>query len=93
MPSEINNKEYLEGERESKENMDGSEIFVLDYVIMDSKYKGKYGVVQARADYSLVTFIVNDFMLKQLKQVSKEKFPFKLRVKKKDKYWRFESSA
>ncbi|MEM5802826.1 MAG: hypothetical protein QXO57_02610 [Candidatus Aenigmatarchaeota archaeon] len=96
MLSEILHQDYLKGEKVRKEDLFNKEILIKDYRILESQYSGEYAIVQAEINDRIITFVSNNFMLKQLKGVDKNKFPIRVRLSKKlgeksDRpFWRFE---
>jgi len=88
--SEVLKQAMLEGEKTDKKSLVNEIVEVMDYRIMDSQYGGKYGLVQAKHNDSMITFTINSFMLKQLKQIKNESFPIKIKIAQHEQYLRFE---
>ena len=88
MPSEIKQQEYFDGDKVNKAEILDKTIEIVDFKAMPSKYKGQYAMIQALFDGRLITVIGNGFMLKQLHQIRKDKFPIKLKFNRKDNYFR-----
>lgn len=90
--SRILEQERLQGEAMNKSEVIGKIISIVDYKLMDSKYGGSYGIIQAcfPGESNYFTIVINSFMLKQLMQVLREKYPLKVKVIKNEHYVRFE---
>ena len=66
-----------------RENIIGKTILITSYEEKPSKYKGKYGIVHANLGKTEITFVANEYMLKQLKEI--KEFPVLAKVLKRDK--------
>jgi len=88
MLSKILMQPRLEGIRTDKKEILDQEIAVIDFKNMDSKFSGQFVIIQAKLKGETITITGNSFMLKQLFQVNKDKFPIFVRINKKEKYYR-----
>lgn len=72
-----------------RDDIIGKPILITSYDKKPSKYKGEYAIVYAKLDETEITFIGNEYMLRQLKQV--KNFPVLAKVIRRDKgpYIRF----
>ena len=81
-------QERLKGIRTDKNDILDQEIAIVDFKNVDSKYSGQFVIIQAKLNDQLITFIGNGFMLKQLFQVNKDRFPITVKITKKKDYFR-----
>jgi hypothetical protein len=90
--TEILKQDRLQGDEIDRKLLIGKNVIVQDFRSLKSKYTGMYGIVQAEVEENKkhVIFIINSFMLKQLKGVKPENFPVIVKIAQHENYTRFE---
>lgn len=88
MESEVLKQNLLVGTPVRKEEIKDQELEITDFKPMPSKFSGQFALMQVELAGSKLTVAGNGFMLKQLRQVMKNKFPIKAKFTTTGKYWR-----